>query len=262
MSGRIVWFDLEATGLDTTTERIVEFAFLDGATGQAWVERVNPGVPVPPEVTAVHGISDTDVAECPPFVHFAPRIQALIEGAVLAGYNSRRFDLLLLDAELRRAGQPGVARDAQGRYAVQEIDLFQLWLRHEGRSLTSAAKRFAGVELGQDAHSADADTLVLPAVLEGMRQAFGLAEATVAEIAALSVPDGEVDRDGKFRRNEDGVIVFNFTKQKGEPCHCHPDLLDWMLRKDFSAETKAVARAILEEVYGSVEDDPEPELPF
>jgi hypothetical protein len=169
----------------------------------------------------------------------------MVEGAVLCGYNIRRFDTLLLDAELRRAGKRGLPRDDNGKIATPEVDLYQLWVRHEARTLAGAAARFAGVTMGDEAHSASADTDVLPHMLEGMCQAFGLDPNNLDALARLSVPDGCVDRDGKFTRREDGVVVFNFGQSKGQPVASNRSFLTWMLGKDFSEETKSYARAFL-----------------
>lgn len=261
-SPRLLYLDFEGTGTDPLNDRIVEMAF--ASADGAWVARINPGIPIPPETTAIHGIGDADVADAPTFQSLAGKVQLLVEGRVLVGYNNRRYDTLLLDAELRRAGERGLPRDSDGRFAVLEIDLYQLWHRHEARTLTGAAKRFAGVDLGEDAHSADADTRVLAGVLGGMVHAFGLAP-DVESLCRLSVPDGEVDRDGKFRRREDGVVVFNFGQKRGTPVHEEDGLLRWMLPRDFSAETKAFARTFLDEIeeaWRREGEELESELPF
>lgn len=245
----LVFLDFEGTGTDPHSERIVEATFFRLGE-EPFTTRINPGIPIPPEATAVHGITDEDVRHAPSFAMLAPRIQALIAGATLVGYNLRRYDTVILDAELRRARQPGLPRGEDGRLCIPEIDLYQIWMRSEPRTLAGAAKRFAGVELGEDAHSAEADTLVLPQVLEGMLRTFELVDISLEDLCALCVPDGEVDRDGKFRRREDRVVIFNFSNKRGSPAHDDPGLLHWMLGKDFSAETKALARALLDEIYG------------
>jgi DNA polymerase-3 subunit epsilon len=261
---RLLFLDCEGTGTDPHTDRIVEIC-LHRPGGLDLTVRVNPGVPIPAEASEVHGIYDADVASCPRFAEIAPQVQQLVGDAVLVGYNLRRYDTLLIDAELKRAGQPGLPRCEQGRISVPELDLYQLWLRHEARSLVGAAKRFAGVDL-EDAHSAEADTVVLPAVLEGMVRAFGLQDLTPDDRCALCVPEGEVDRDGKFRRRDDGVVIFNFSQSRGRPVSENPGLLEWMLSRDFSAESKAVARQLLDEIYGIAETEEDEEgvyeLPF
>src|SRR5690606_26788498 len=163
-----------------------------------------------------------------------PRVQEMVKDAVLVGYNLRRYDTILLDAELRRTEQPGLPRTETGALDVQEIDLFRLWSELEPRTLAGAAKRFAGREL-KDAHSAKADTEILPAILHGMVMEFGFSR-NIDKLAELSVPAGEVDRDGKFVRREDGVILFNFSKQRGQPAKEDPGLLHWIINRDFSAE--------------------------
>ncbi|HEY8536044.1 MAG TPA: 3'-5' exonuclease [Vicinamibacterales bacterium] len=243
----MVYLDAEATGTDPYRDRIVEICMLSD-DGRELCTRVNPGMPIPAEASAVHGITDADVADAPPFAEIAPTVQLAIEGAALCGYNIRRYDTLLLDAELRRAGQPGLPRDEWGRIAVPEIDLYALWQRCEPRTLAGAARRFAGVEL-EHAHSARADTEILPHVLAGMAAAFGLDVSDVAMLAALSVPEGAVDRDGKFLRRPDGTVVFNFGQSRGRPVSSDPGLLDWMCRRDFSPETKAFAEAFLRAIY-------------
>lgn len=246
MPDRLLFLDFETTGVDPYRDRVVEACFImPGELCEVW--RINPGVPIPAEASTVHGITDDDVSSCPPFSAFAKRIQAMAEGAVLCTHNGRRFDTPLLDAELRRAGQPGLPRHADGRLAVREIDTYALWMRCEQRTLASAARRFAGVDL-IDAHSAGADTAVLPEVLDGMRQAFGLGEASIGDLCAMCVPEGEVDRDGKFKRREDGVVVFGFGKHDGQPVANHADYLGWMMKNDFSAETKAFARKFINAV--------------
>lgn len=247
MSRRLVWLDIEGTGVDPYRDRIVEICILSD-DGRELETRVNPGVPIPQEATAVHGITDADVADAPRFAEIAGDVQDLVDGAVLAGYNSRRYDVPLIDAELRRAGRPGLPRDELGRIAVPEIDLFAIWSNLEPRNLASAARRFAGVEL-VDAHSASADARVLPNVLRGICFEFALDPDDLDELVRLSVRDGSVDRDGKFLVDENGVVVFNFGQKRGVPVAEDPGLLEWILERDFSPETKAFARLFLGQIY-------------
>lgn len=246
MTPRVVWFDLEGTGVDPYRDRIVEICMISD-DGRELETRVNPGVPIPAEASAVHGIADADVQDAPSFAEIAGEVQELVDGAVLAGYNIRRYDTVLIDAELRRAGAPGLPRDDLGRIDVPEIDLFAIWQSLEPRTLTSAARRFAGVRL-EDAHSASADTRVLPDVLRGMCFEFGLDVGNLPKLLELSVREGSVDRDGKFVIDEHGAIVFNFGQKRGTSVQEEPGLLDWMLGRDFSPETKAFARLFLEQI--------------
>lgn len=229
-------FDLEATGTDPWHDRIIEIA-LFRTDGRGYSTLVNPHRPIPPEATAVHGITDEDVADAPGFWAIATEVQDIIDGCVLVGYNNRRYDTVLLHNELTNAGERGCIRQP-------EIDLLQLWHRFEPRTLETAVARFAG-QTHDGAHRAIADARALPLTLAGMQRELGLPE-DIDELVRLSIPDGAVDRDGKFLRREDGVICFNIGQVKGRPVTDDPGFLEWMLTKDFSPETKEIARRLLD----------------
>ncbi len=153
-------FDIEATGLDPYNDRILELAVIrvedDTLVFHAFFDA---GVPIPPESTAVHGITDDSVVGCPTFAACAAAVQSLVDGAVLVGFVSRRYDTLMLDTELRRAGQPGLDLPT-----VKEIDLYRVWRESEPRDLASAVRRFLGRK-HELAHKAVPDTAVLPPLL-------------------------------------------------------------------------------------------------
>lgn len=264
MSRPLVFLDLEGTGPDPYYDRIVEMAFVDEHGTMLLNTRVNPGRPIPAEVIEVHGITDADVKDAPKFVDLAARVQEILRGVVLVGYNLIRYDTILIDRELRSAGQVGLERDTAGRIIQPEIDLFGIWQRSEPRKLVTAAKRFGGHDLGDDAHAAGADTACLPAVLDGMCRAFGHAADNLAQLVEMSRPEGFVDRDGKFVRRADGVVVFNFSQSRGQPVSGDPGLLEWMLRKDFSPETRAFASGFLDEISAAQRREVygEGDLPF
>ena len=243
-----VFFDLEGTGVDPYVDRIVEMCFIvseaPGDLRRFPPIRINPGRVMSDEVIAVHGITNEDVADLPGFDHYAAEIQEIVGGAILCGYNIRKYDTLLLDRELRMADQPGLERDGDGAIVQPEVDLFGMWSRLESRKLETAAKRFGGVDLN-DAHSAAADAEVLPLVFDGMVDQFGLDGEDLDALTDLSKPEGAMDRDGKFVRREDGVVLFNFSKERGSPVSANLGLLEWMLNRDFSPETKAIAHELL-----------------
>jgi DNA polymerase-3 subunit epsilon len=240
----ILFYDLETTGLDPERSRIVELAALEGPEGRkVYLGRFDPGVPIPLEAARVHGITDEAVRGAPSFAEEAGALQRLFEGRLLCGYNIRRFDTPLLDAELRRAGQPGLDLTA-----VREIDLYRVWATLEpagwpgGRTLAAAVARYLG-RSHEDAHASASDTAVLPGLLEAVRETHGLGEE---ELLDLSAPSWEVDRAGKLRRAEGG-IVFDFGRHAGEPVSGRPDYVDWILRSDFPEETKRILRELREE---------------
>lgn len=168
----MIFLDVEATGTAPLADRILELALLEaepdgegGFTTEAIrVRRYDPGVPIPEEAIAAHGIRPEDVADAPPFREDAPQVQEIVEGETLCAFNGRTYDTLILDAELGRAGQPGIDLEE-----VVEIDPFRVWRAVEPRSLKGAVRRYLGWK-HDGAHAADADAEVLPDVLAAMLQ--------------------------------------------------------------------------------------------
>lgn len=264
---RLLYFDLETTGTDPESDRIVELAAVRPGDDELTVRRYHPGRPIPPGATAVHGISDEDVADAPRFEEEAGRVQQLVEGRILCGYNIRSFDTVMLDLELRRAGQPGLDLEQ-----VREVDLMRVWEEMEGGvrtgeaegaseaaeggesppesaaggkgpgwTLSHAVRRFLEREL-EDAHTAAADTRVLPRLLAALRETHGL---SLEEMLVLSRRPDEVDRAGKLRRRR-GDVVFAFGRHRGEPVTEHPDYAQWILEADFPSDTKRYIRRLLD----------------
>lgn len=261
---RLLFVDLESTGRDPWKDRIVEAAFSavelndgDPSRPVSWSFLVNPGCPIPPEVTEIHGITDADVADAQPFSERAAAVQEYVDGAVIVGYNVRTFDSILLDRELRLAGQRGLLRGDPAKpdkITHPEIDLLQLWHRFEPRTLHGALQRFLGyVPDDLRAHDAKDDVGCLPKLLEAMGSLPGwpLAleeyENELEALCAHSVPEGEVDRGGKFKRRADGVVVLDFSKDKGTPAARVPiSFYEWMLKNDFPEDSKQIARHYIE----------------
>lgn len=238
---RYVGFDLETTGTDPYEDRIVELAVVPmnprtGEPEEAWATLVNPGRPIPPGATDAHGITDEQVADAPGFEELADRVQRIVDDSVLVGYNSRRFDTVLLDAELRRVGRPGVDLTR-----AQEIDVYELWWHLEPRTLTGAVKRFLGRSF-EDAHEAEADVVATIDVLGEVLRRFGL---TLDEAVQASRPDDEVDRARKLVVNDDGEVCLNFGKHQGTPCrHIPLDYFKWMAKSDFPPQTMELLREL------------------
>lgn len=230
-------FDIEATGLDPYEDRILELAVIrvedDTLVFHAFFDA---GVPIPADSTAVHGITNESVAGCPPFAACAEAVQGLVDGAVLVGFVSRRYDTLMLDTELRRAGQPGLDLPR-----VEEIDLYRVWRESEPRDLETAVRRFLGRK-HELAHKAVPDTAVLPPLLREMARVFGY---TAEDMIRLSRPDWEVDRSGRLRHDaESGEVVFNFGRHRGQPVRLNDEYLEWMLGAGFPPDTKAAIKVL------------------
>lgn len=239
----IVVFDLETTGPDRLTDRIVEVAALkvspDGSVA-VFESRVNPGVKIPREATAVHGITDADVADAPAFAAVAPGLAAFLEGCDLAGYNLRGFDIPLLGREFERVKVPF---SFDGRRVV---DAQVIYFRKEPRDLSAAVRTFVGRE-HEGAHSALADTIAAAEVLAGQLRRYADLPREIDALAAFTAPvEGRwVDADKRFVWR-DGAAVFNFGAKRGqglaEVAVKNPEYLDWMLDADFPEEAKRIVR--------------------
>ena len=246
----LVFFDLETTGTDRINDRIVEIAALRLRLGEppaVYDRRVNPGVKIPREATAVHGISDADVKACPRFADIAAEVAAFLEGADLAGYNVRGFDVPLLVKEFDRAKAPF---SLEGRRVVDAQTIF---FKREPRDLSAAVRFFAGREHAS-AHAALADVVAAAEVLAGELVRYTDLPSDVAGLSDYSSPnEGRyVDPDKRFLWR-DGEAVFAFGEHRGRPLaevvKGNPGYLDWILAKDFPSETKRIVRDAMRGVF-------------
>jgi DNA polymerase III subunit epsilon len=224
-------FDLETTGTDTQRDRIVEMAAVkiwpDGRSEEK-VRRFNPGIPIPKEATAIHGITDEDVRSEPSFAKVArgsKGIAAYFAGCDLAGYNIIHFDIPMLAAELERAGE---RFDVAG---VAVIDAFRIFTRKEPRNLAGAVRFYLGREHAE-AHAAMGDVRAAVAVLEAQLNRYPDLPDTPLEIDAAVRDPEEVDRRGKLRWI-DGEVAVNFGRHKGRALRWlareEPDYIRWMI---------------------------------
>ena len=241
--------DLEATGVWPGHDRIVQIAtasiFPDGSVS-TWSSLVNPEQPMPPAALAIHGITDAMVASAPTFAQLAPTIEPLLSDCDLTGYNVERFDRRLLAAEFRRAG---VENPTVGAHV---IDAYTIFVRQEPRSL-DAAVRFYGVEEGQadrQAHDASSDVEATVAVLAAQLNTYPDLPKTVDELHTWLHPSdpNHIDADGKLVWR-DGVATVAFGAQAGtslaDLAANDRSFLEWVLRKDFSDEVKAIVQDTL-----------------
>ncbi len=240
---RLAVFDLETTGTDRLSDRVVEVAAVRfGAGGEVvtFEKRVNPGVRIPRESTRVHGISDADVALCPPFTALAPELAAFLEGCDLAGYNIRQFDVPVLLREFEIAKVPF---SMEGRRVV---DMQTIYFRREPRDLGAAVRFFAGRE-HVAAHAALADAVASAEVLAGQLRRYEDLPRDVAALHELSrPPEGRfVDPDKRFLWR-DGEVVFAFGQHRGtrlaDVAEKSPAYLDWIVEGSFPDEAKRIAR--------------------
>jgi len=247
----IIFFDLETTGVNFTHDRIVEISYLKispNGDEEIKTRRINPEMPIPAAATAIHGISDDDVKDCPTFKTIAKSLAAQIEGCDLAGYNSNRFDIPMLVEELLRAG---VEIDLRKR---KFIDVQVIFHKMEQRTLSAAYKFFCDKEL-EDAHSAEADTKATYEILKAQLDRYPDLENSVDFLDQFSRQSDFVDFAGRIVYNDKGVEVFNFGKHKGrlvtDVLANETSYYTWMMNGDFSLDTKRVLTQIKMRSFGS-----------
>jgi DNA polymerase-3 subunit epsilon len=244
LNNPICFIDLETTGINVSVDRIVEIAIIKIAPdGTKLVKRklINPEMPIPKGASDVHGISDEMVKDAPTFKAVANEIKQFIEGSDMAGYNSNRFDIPMLNEEFLRAG---IAIDMESRKLLDVQKIFHMM---EQRTLSAAYKFYCDKTL-EDAHTAEADAMATFEVLEAQLQKYPQLGNTVDAIVKFTGEDKIVD----FARRliyENGVEVFNFGKHKGKPViqvlREEPQYYDWMMKGDFALHTKQKLTEIL-----------------
>ncbi|MGI5868039.1 MAG: exonuclease domain-containing protein [Kiritimatiellia bacterium] len=240
-------FDLESTGLNPRTDRILELSVIripvkGPHKTKTWL--INPGIPIPLETIAIHGISDEQVRNCPKFVDVADEILEFFKGCDLGGFGIGRFDIPMLEEEFLRVGK---SFDANGR---RQFDAQRIYHKREPRDLT-AALRFYCDEEHVDAHGAEADAIATLKVLQGQFARYPDLPTDPDELDRLINERDPffLDRDGKLRWL-DGEITINFGKKKGAKlCDLvieDPGYLKWILNADFARDTKDIVRDALE----------------
>ncbi len=203
--------------------------------------RLNPGMPIPPEATAVHGITDDDVRDCPTFPQVAKSLAQFIQGCDFGGFNSNRFDLPVLVEEFMRAG---VDVDFKRR---RFVDVQTIFHKKEQRTLVAAYRFYCDKEL-EDAHSAEADTRATYEVLQAQIERYDDLENDIDFLAEYSSQGNAADFAGRILYDEQGCEVFNFGKHRGcsveEVFRREPSYYDWMMNGDFPLYTKKLITEI------------------
>lgn len=240
----LVFFDLETTGINIVKDRIVEISYVKVfPNGKEEVKTylINPGMPIPPESTAIHGITDDDVKDCPTFKSIAKQLAANIEGCDLAGYNSNRFDIPLLTEEFLRVG---VDIDLNRR---KFIDVQTIFHKKEQRTLAAAYKFYCDKDL-DNAHSAEADTKATYEVLKAQLDRYPDLQNDINYLSRFSSFTNNVDFAGRMVFNDKKEEVFNFGKYKGQLVadilKSDPSYYAWMMNGDFAMNTKKILTEI------------------
>ena len=240
----ICFFDLETTGINISKDRVVEISILKvfpNGTQESKTWLVNPEMPIPPEVTEIHGVSDEKVANEPTFKDIAKDIHNMIKDADLGGFNSNRFDIPLLAEEMLRADMDF---DMKNRVAVDVQTIFH---KMEKRTLTAAYKFYCDKDL-EGAHSAEADTNATFEVLKAQVERYDDLQNDMKFLAEFSTQRKFADFAGFISFDKDGEECFSFGKHKGkkvvEVLEKEPGYFGWLLNADFPRYTKKVLTAI------------------
>jgi DNA polymerase-3 subunit epsilon len=240
----IAFFDLETTGINVAVDRIVEISILkiDTAGRETWyTRRVNPGMAIPEQSTAIHGITDDDVKDCRTFREIAKEVAVFIEGCDLAGYNAIKFDIPVLAEEFLRAD---VDFDIRKR---KYVDVQVIFHKKEQRTLEAAYRFYCDRSL-IDAHSAEADTRATFEILKAQLDHYDDLENDIEKLAAFSQQNRIADLAGRIILNNSGEEVFNFGKHKGktvrEILKTEPGYYNWMMNGDFPLYTKKILTEI------------------
>jgi DNA polymerase-3 subunit epsilon len=209
--------------------------------------RLNPGIPISPEATRVHGITDADVANEPHFKDVAKRIASFLEGCDLAGFNSMKFDIPILCEEFLRVNVD--FNPARHRY----VDVQVIFHKKEQRTLSAAYKFYCDREL-ENAHSARADAAATYEILKAQLDRYPDLENDIEKLSSFSAFNNNADLAGRIVFNEEGTEVFNFGKHKGKPVvqvfKEEPSYFSWMMNGDFPLNTKQVITAIKLRSFG------------
>jgi DNA polymerase-3 subunit epsilon len=236
----LIIFDLETTGMNISTDRIVEISYLKiypNGKEEGETIRLNPEMPIPATTTAIHGITDEDVANAPTFASVAKNLAKKIEGCDLAGYNSNRFDIPLLAEEFLRAE---IDIDLMRR---KFIDVQTIFYKKEPRTLSAAFKFYCNGDI-ENAHSAEADTRATYEVLKAQLDRYSDLENDVNYLSKFSAFTRNADFAGRIIYNDNEDEVFNFGKYKGQKVvdvlKKDPGYYGWIMQGDFTLHTKKI----------------------
>lgn len=243
----LVVFDIESTGVSPRKDRIIELAAIKlmpngEEISKCWL--MNPSVPIPPETTAIHGISDEIVKDCPTFADKADEIFEFFKDCDLSGFNADRFDIPCLEEEFARVGK------AFAPSARKHVDVQRIYHKKEPRDLSAAVKFYLGRN-HEGAHGAEADTRATLEVLKAQMLKYSDLPSTVDEMDEYLVPHDPLnaDRAGTLRW-KNGELTINFGKKKGESLKKlllnEPNYLKWIMKGDFDTEVRMIIKDLLD----------------
>jgi len=246
----LIFFDLETTGINIVTDRIVEISYLkifpSGEENSRTI-LVNPGIPIPKEASDIHGITDDQIQNAPKFNELAQTLANEFEGCDFAGYNLNKFDIPLLAEEFIRSG---VDFDLKKR---KFVDVQVIFHKMEQRTLIAAYKFYCDKDL-KEAHTAEADTRATYEILQAQLDQYKNLENDINWLSDFSAQTKNVDFAGRIIYNDKGLEVFNFGKYKGIPVEeilkKDTGYFGWIVNGDFPMYTKKVLTSIKLRAFG------------
>ena len=246
----LLFFDLETTGVDVVTSRIVQIALLqvfEDGSSREWESLVNPTVHIPAATTSIHGITDDMVKDAPTFAELAPLLAPLFQDSDLAGYNSTRFDVPMIFEEFARAGY----KMNFNEHAL--LDAHLIFTQKEPRTLTAAYRYYCDADLA-DAHSALADTRAAAEVLMAQLQIYDDLPSNVQELGKYCNNGQRIlDFSNRLAYNDKQEVIFNFGKYKGQVVRevfaLNDGYYGWIMQADFSAQVKEIVTKIYRELH-------------
>jgi DNA polymerase III subunit epsilon len=238
----LVFVDVETTGLNVQTDRIIQISTMKFVPERdhpnVCTILMNPGIPIPPDATAVHHITNEQVKNLPGFSAFAMDLEEIFTSSDVGGYNVAKFDLPILAEEFRRCN---IAFPAVG---TKIVDVQSIYFAKEPRTLSAAVRFYCGKE-HDGAHDAEADVRATVAVLKGQLERYADLGGTVDELHSLCFPEELVDFAGRLKKNAKGQTVWAFGKNKGKPVKDDKDYAQWVMKSDFPPDTKRIIDEVL-----------------
>jgi DNA polymerase-3 subunit epsilon len=247
----LVFFDIEATGLNLTSDRIVEMSMLKLMPDETTITknfRVNPQVPISREAARIHGISDEDVKDLPPFASVAQEVVDFLKGCDLAGYNLTKFDIPMLLEEILRVNIDFDFRKSK------TIDVQVIFFKKEPRNLSAAYKFYCKKDL-ENAHAAEADTIATFEVLMSQLDTYEDLGDNVDSLSKFTSQTNFADFAGRLIYDSKNNIVINFGKHKGQQLTAilakEPGYYRWIMDGDFPLYTKRlITQVYLSSTFG------------
>ena len=242
----LIVYDIESTGINRKADRIIDLCalklFPDGES-KIYNFRVNPQMPIPPESSLIHGITDEDVKNSPPFIEIAHEIKELFEGCDLAGFNILQFDIPILQEEFIRAGMTFSVK------GVRILDAQKIYHKKEPRTLSAALKFYCG-EAHETAHNAESDVQATYEVIKAQLTHYGDLPQNMDELHKFCTykDPSWVDQAGRLKWQGDEIVI-NFGKKQGQVVRelrlTDPGFLNWILKNDFPPDTKDIVKDLL-----------------